>query len=370
MTAAPADGAGALAGRTAADAAAAEADAARLRAAAGRRAYRAAEAAADAALPPLIVVEAPSAGAGGGGGGSPAAVTAAHLPRHVCWAVAARLSVDDLAAAARACRFFGAVYSSALSLRVFECLGGVRVERGWGRAAKDETRAEAAKRATGAVGGSVAPAAAAPTVPAGLVMVKVEADPTAVKVEAGASPVPALGGPRRRAPPPSPRRVARRAHPLPSRRVPPRPRAPRDARVEIAHHARWSRRGRTPKAWFGLQKPPTSMATQVRARMASASGMLGMNLYCGDPRRRFAPTTPGGRVVDAHRRRGLDFYGHILLWPPKYSHEWPVHAAWLGCRSVGGTPAVGLHPPRPVVASWTHTIGVVWTSRAFYFNGH
>jgi len=43
----------------------------------------------------------------------------------------------------------------------------------------------------------------------------------------------------------------------------------------------------------------------------------------------------------------LDFYGQILLWPPKYAHEWPVQAAWLGCTNVGGTPAVGLHPPHP-----------------------
>ena len=74
--------------------------------------------------------------------------------------------------------------------------------------------------------------------------------------------------------------------------------------------------------------------------------------------------------MDAHRRRGLDFYGQILLWPPKYAHELPVKAAWMGCTNVGETPAVGVHPPHPVVASWTHTVGVVWTSMARYFYGH
>jgi len=73
------------------------------------------------------------------------------------------------------------------------------------------------------------------------------------------------------------------------------------------HHTRSSRRGRTPYAWFGLLWPDTSMATQVRARKASASGVVGMQKCWGDPRRRHAPATPGGRVVDAHRTRGLDF---------------------------------------------------------------
>ena len=41
--------------------------------------------------------------------------------------------------------------------------------------------------------------------------------------------------------------------------------------------------------------------------------------------------------------------------PPEYAHERAVQAAWLGCTNVGGTPAVGLHPPHPVVASWTQT---------------
>jgi len=135
-------------------------------------------------------------------------------------------------------------------------------------------------------------------------------------------------------------------------------------------HTRWSRRGRTPKAWFGILWPDTSMATPVCARMASASGVVGMHKCWGDPRRRFAPSTPGGRVAEAHRRRGLDFYGQILLWPPTYAHELPVEMVWLGCTNVGGARAVGLHAPHPVVASWTHTVGVVWTSMARYFYGH
>jgi len=169
----------------------------------------------------------------------------------------------------------------------------------------------------------------------------------------------------------------------------------------------------------------TSMATQVRARMASAGGVLGLHKCWLDHRRRCArstsggrvvnahrtcgldlygqillwPTTythgwrvqaawlecrniesapaagfhalhPGGRVVDAHRTRGLDFYSQILIWPPKYAHERPVDAALLGCRNVGGTPAVGLHPHHSVVASWTHTSRVVWTSTARYFHGN
>jgi len=76
-----------------------------------------------------------------------------------------------------------------------------------------------------------------------------------------------------------------------------------------------------------------------------------MHKCWGDPRHRFAPSTPGVRVINEHRGRRLDFYGLILLWPPKYAHEWPVQAAWLGCPHVGGSPAVGLHPPHMVVAA-------------------
>ena len=89
----------------------------------------------------------------------------------------------------------------------------------------------------------------------------------------------------------------------------------------------------------------------------------------GESRRRFAPSTPGGRLVDAHRRRGLDSYGQIPLWQRRYVHERALQAAWLGCRNVWGAPAVGVHPPHPVVASWTHTVGVVWTSMARYLYG-
>ena len=135
-------------------------------------------------------------------------------------------------------------------------------------------------------------------------------------------------------------------------------------------HTRWSRRERTPSASFGLLWPDTSMATHVRARMASASVVFGMHKFWGGPRRRFAPFTPGVRVVDAHRRRGLDFYGQIFLWSPKSAHEWAVKAARLGCPNVGGSTALGLHTPHPVVASWTHTVGVVWTSTAAYVYGH
>jgi len=103
--------------------------------------------------------------------------------------------------------------------------------------------------------------------------------------------------------------------------------------------------------------------------MASASGVVGMQKCWGDPRHWFAPTTPAARVVDAHRTRGLDFYGQILLWPPKCAQEWPVQPARLGCRNFGGTPGVGLHAPHPAVASWTQTVRVVWTSIAIYCYG-
>jgi len=96
---------------------------------------------------------------------------------------------------------------------------------------------------------------------------------------------------------------------------------------------------------------PVSLATQVRAAMASASGVAGIQRCCGEPRQRFPRTTYGSRVVVAHRTRSLDFYGQILLWTPKYAHERPVREAWLGCRNVGRTPSVGLLPPQPVFAS-------------------
>jgi len=133
------------------------------------------------------------------------------------------------------------------------------------------------------------------------------------------------------------------------------------------HHTRWSRRARTHYPVCGLLWPHTSMATQLRARMTSARGPVGMQKCWGEPRYWFAPTTPAGRVVDARTTPCVDLYGHILLWPPKYAHEWPVHAVRLGCRNVGGTPDIGLHPPHPLVASWTHALPGVWTSVATFF---
>jgi len=81
--------------------------------------------------------------------------------------------------------------------------------------------------------------------------------------------------------------------------------------------------------------------------MGSASGVVGMQKCWEDARRRFAHSTPGVRVVDALRRSGLDFYGHILLWPPKYAHEWAVQVAWLGCTNVGGVPRSRFAPCTP-----------------------
>ena len=69
-------------------------------------------------------------------------------------------------------------------------------------------------------------------------------------------------------------------------------------------------------------------------------------------------------VVGARTTRCVDFYGHILLWPPQYAHERPVHAARLGCTNASGTPDICLHQPRPLVASWTHALPGVWTSMA------
>ena len=136
------------------------------------------------------------------------------------------------------------------------------------------------------------------------------------------------------------------------------------------NHTRWTRREGTPHACFRLLWPDTSMATQVSARVARASGAFEVKKCWGHPRRRFAATTPGRRVVDAHRTRGLDFYGQILLWPPKYAHEWLMHAAQLGCRNVGGTPRVGFHRPLLVNAPRTHAPFGVWTSMATYLCGH
>ena len=133
---------------------------------------------------------------------------------------------------------------------------------------------------------------------------------------------------------------------------------------------------RPPPNWVGWAErvvtlwPHTSMATQKRAQIASARGPVGMQKCRGDPRHWFAPTTPAGRVVDARTTRCVDFNGHILLWLPKYAHEWSVHAARLGCRNVGGTFDIGLHPLHPLIASWTHALPGVWTCMATYFYGH
>ena len=135
------------------------------------------------------------------------------------------------------------------------------------------------------------------------------------------------------------------------------------------HNTRWSRRGRTHYPVCGLLWPHTAMATQVRARKVCARGPVGMQKCWEDLRHWFAPTTPAGRVVDARTTRCVAFNGHILLWPPKYAHEWPVHAAWLECKNVGGTPSFGSHPQHPLVASWTHALPGVSTAMATYFYG-
>ena len=80
------------------------------------------------------------------------------------------------------------------------------------------------------------------------------------------------------------------------------------------HTTRLSRRGRTPCPWFGLLWPHTSMATQFRARTASARGQKGMRNCWEDARHWFAPTPPACRVGDARRARGLDFL-NVLAKP-------------------------------------------------------
>jgi len=139
---------------------------------------------------------------------------------------------------------------------------------------------------------------------------------------------------------------------------------------DCTHTTRLSRRGRTPYPWFGLVWPHTSMATQFRARTASARGPEGERNCCKDARHWFAPTSPACRVGDARRICGLDFYGHILLWPPNSAHGPPVHAARKGNGIVGRTPDTGLRPHHPLVASGTHAVPVVWNSMATYFYGH
>jgi len=93
------------------------------------------------------------------------------------------------------------------------------------------------------------------------------------------------------------------------------------------HHTRQSRRGRTPYPWFGLLWPHTSMATQFRARTASARGPVGIRNCWGDARHWFAPTPPASRFANARRTRGLDFDGNILPWQPNIAHGPAVYAA-------------------------------------------
>jgi len=102
--------------------------------------------------------------------------------------------------------------------------------------------------------------------------------------------------------------------------------------------------------------PLTSMATPERATMAIGCGAFGMCKCWVDSLHWFAPTTPAGRVVDARTTRRVDFYCHILLWPPENALEWPVHAARLGCINILGTTETSLQPLRALVASWTHAL--------------
>jgi len=82
-----------------------------------------------------------------------------------------------------------------------------------------------------------------------------------------------------------------------------------------AHHARWPRRERAHYQVSGRLWPHTSMATPVGARLASARGAVGM------------------------------------------------HKCW-------GDPDTDVHPPRLLVASWTHALPGAWTSIATYSCGH
>jgi len=138
----------------------------------------------------------------------------------------------------------------------------------------------------------------------------------------------------------------------------------------FTHHACWSRRGRTHYPACGFTWTETSMATPERPRMASARGAVGTHKCRGDHRHEFGPTSPAGSVAHARTTRRVDVYGPILLWPPQHAHEWPVHAARLGCRNVGGPPDTGLHPQCPLLASWTHALPGVWSPMATYIYGN
>ena len=140
--------------------------------------------------------------------------------------------------------------------------------------------------------------------------------------------------------------------------------------LECTHHTRLSRRGRAQFSWFGFLWPHTSMAYRFLAHAASARGPVGMRNCWGDPRHWIAPTIPACRFGDARRTRGLDSYGHILLWPPNAAHGPPVHTPRSRCRIVGGAPEICLQTPHPLVASGTHAVLVVCTFTATYFYGH
>jgi len=76
------------------------------------------------------------------------------------------------------------------------------------------------------------------------------------------------------------------------------------------HTTRVLRRGRTPYPWFGLLWPHTSMATQFRARTASAHGPVGMRNCWGEARHWFC------RHATRVSRRGRTPYPWFgLLWP-------------------------------------------------------
>ena len=78
----------------------------------------------------------------------------------------------------------------------------------------------------------------------------------------------------------------------------------------------------------GIPTSRTKRSDKKRtARTASARGPVGMRNCWGDAPHSLPPTPPACRVGEARRTRGLDFYGHILLWPPNSAHGPPVHAA-------------------------------------------
>jgi len=130
------------------------------------------------------------------------------------------------------------------------------------------------------------------------------------------------------------------------------------------HVTRLSRRGRTPYPWFALLWPHTSMATQFRARTASARGPVGMRNCRGDARHWFAPTPPACRVGDARRTRGLDFNGHILLWPPNPARTASARGP-VGMRNCWGAARHWFAPSPPACR-----VGDARRTRGLDFYGH